>query len=80
MTPSTMTSVVLTTLTTFGLSVLAILTAVIGVAVAYLVFKFGWQRVITDQSLMIGGYYLRRKPHAGYNRFRSQEWNIKHTS
>jgi uncharacterized membrane-anchored protein YhcB (DUF1043 family) len=33
------------TLTTFGTSVLAILTAVIGIGVAYLVFRFGWRKV-----------------------------------
>lgn len=66
------------TLITFSLSVLAILTVVIGIGVAYLIFRFGWKRVITDQSLMLGGYYLRKVPIQGYNRFRSQSWNMQH--
>lgn len=79
MTASAIQSLILSTLTQFGVSVLAIITAVIGVAVAYLVFKFGWKRVITDQSLMIGGFYLRNTPYKGYNRWRSKKWNMEHT-
>lgn len=33
------------TLTTFGSSVVVILTAVIGIGVAYLIFRFGWRKV-----------------------------------
>jgi len=35
----------LSTLSTYGLAVLAIITAVIGIGVAYLVYKFGWRKV-----------------------------------
>jgi hypothetical protein len=38
-------SLIIDTLTTFGNSVLVILTAVIGIGVAYLVFRFGWRKV-----------------------------------
>jgi len=33
------------TLTTYGGAVLVIITAVIGVGVAYLVYRFGWRKV-----------------------------------
>jgi hypothetical protein len=32
-------------LTTFGTSVVAILTAVLGIGIAYLVFRFGWRKI-----------------------------------
>jgi len=63
---------------TLGLAVLSILAATTTIAVGYLVFKFGWSRVIKDQSLMLGGYYLRKVPIKGYNRFKSQKWNYQH--
>jgi len=31
-----------------------------------------------DESLRIGGFYLRKLPYKGYKRFHSQEWNLKH--
>ncbi len=70
-------SLIITYLGYFTASVLVILTAVIGVGVAYLIFRFGWKRVITDQSLMISDIYIRKLPFRGYNRFRSKEWNMK---
>lgn len=33
------------TIADFGIAVLAIITAVIGLGLAYLVFRFGWRRV-----------------------------------
>lgn len=45
MSASSTEALVTATLTTFGGSVLVILTAVIGIGVAYLVFRFGWRRV-----------------------------------
>jgi len=45
MTSSAMGSLVTTTLGTFGTAVVTILTAVIAVGVAYLVFRFGWRKV-----------------------------------
>jgi len=38
-------ALVTSTLGTFGTAVLVIITAVIAVGVAYLVFKFGWRKV-----------------------------------
>jgi len=76
---TTLQTVILNTLTTFSLAVLGIITAIISIGVAYLIFTVGWHRLINDQSLMLGGYYLRKKPYANYNRFHSQKWNMTHT-
>jgi len=70
-------SVILNTLSEYGVRVLVILGAVILIGVAYLIFKFG-KRLIFDESLMIGGFYMRKLPYRGYHRFRSREWNMKH--
>ncbi len=45
MTASATEALVIATLGTFGTSVLVILTAVIGIGVAFLVFRFGWRKV-----------------------------------
>lgn len=45
MTASATQALAIATLSTFGGAVLVILTAVIGVGVAYLVFRFGWRKV-----------------------------------
>jgi len=45
MTASATETLITGTLTTFGASVLVILTAVIAIGVAYLVFRFGWKKV-----------------------------------
>jgi len=62
----------------FGNSVLVIITAVISIAIAYLIFKYGW-RIMNDQSLQFFGFYVRKTPYAGYNRFRTKAWNMKNT-
>ena len=33
---------------------------------------------IHDRSFRIGGFYVRDVPFKGYNRFRSQQWNMEH--
>lgn len=38
-------NLVTTTLTSFGSSALVVLTAVIGIGVAFLLFRFGWGKV-----------------------------------
>ena len=78
MTASAMTILIGSTLATFGVAVATIISAVIGVGVAYLVFTIGWKRLFFDKSLMIGGYYVRNTPFKGYHRFRSRDWNMKH--
>jgi len=45
MTASSTEALVTSTLSDFGASVLVILTAVIGIGVAYLIFRFGWRKV-----------------------------------
>lgn len=70
-------TLIVNTATTFGVAVLAIIATTIGIGVAYLLFTVGWNRLINDKSLMIGGFYLRNVPYKGYNRFRSKSWNMK---
>jgi len=45
MTASATQALVTSTLTDYGTAVLAIITAVIGIGLAYLVFRFGWRKV-----------------------------------
>jgi len=73
-------NLMLSAITQYGLAVLGIITAIIVIGVAYLVYRFGVSRLLHDRSLMIGGYYLRNTPYKGYNRFKSQRWNMEHTS
>jgi len=73
-------NLILSAITQYGLAVLGIISAIIVIALAYLVYQFGLSRVLHDKSLMVGGYYLRNTPYKGYNRFRSQRWNNEHTS
>jgi len=73
---SLITSLIIDQLAIFGLSVLAILGAIASIAIAYLVYKYG-KRVMFDNSIILGGYYLRNTPIQGYNRWRSQSWNFK---
>lgn len=61
-----------------GKSLLIIFGSIIGILVGYLIFKYGWWKLFHDQSLEIGGYYLRKTPYAGYKRFRSKKWNMEH--
>jgi len=77
MTETQVTTMILNQLAVFGLAVFTILSSVIAVSVAYLIFHYGYKRFLTDKSLMLGGYYLRSLPVEGYNRFRSQAWNMK---
>lgn len=72
-------TLILSAISQYGQSVLAIISAIIVIALAYLVFTFGVDRLLHDKSLMIGGYYVRSKPYKSYNRFRSQKWNMEHT-
>lgn len=62
----------------FGLSLLAIVGAFLGIAVCVLIFKTGW-RYLRDESFTLGGYYLRKLPYRGYHRFRSKKWNAEHS-
>jgi len=45
MTASSMTSVITSTLGDYGTALVTILTAVIGIGLAYLIFRFGWRKV-----------------------------------
>jgi len=45
MTTASTTEIITGAFTTYGGAVLTILTAVIGIGLAYLVFKFGWRKI-----------------------------------
>jgi len=55
-----------------------IVVSVVGVIVAFFVLRQGI-RYFTDQSFSLGGFYMRKTPYKGYNRFRSREWNLQNT-
>lgn len=78
MNATTATSLLLTSLNDFGLSILVILGAVLIIGIGVLIFHYGWDRLAHDQSLEIGGYYVRNLPYKGYKRFHSKKWNMEH--
>jgi len=47
-------NVILSTLSTFGEKVLIIITATVGIGLAYLVFSYGWQRIKFSMSVREG--------------------------
>lgn len=62
---------------------LAILATTLAVPVSLFVFRWGWgevKRALTDESYTIGGFFVRKVPYAGYNRWRSRKWNMEHTA
>jgi len=72
-------SIILQAIAEYSLSMIAIIGTIITVIVGFLVFKKGIHALVNDQSLMIGGFYVRNTPYKGYNRFRSRKWNMEHT-
>jgi len=51
------------------------------VAVGILVIPWGFKnllRMAGDQSLSIGGFYVRNLPYKGYKRFHYRKWNMQH--
>jgi len=50
MTTSAMTTLITNTLTSYGGALLVIFSAVVGIGVAYLVFRFGWHKVKSSTS------------------------------
>lgn len=75
---TSITSLITGQIASFGLAALAVLASLVVVMVGLLVFRFGWYKLLHDQSLEIGGYYVRKTPYRGYNRFRSKAWNMAH--
>ncbi len=62
-------ALITSSLSTFGVSVLVIITAVIAVGVAYFIFKFGWSRVKTALGTSeIGSFYAPKGKGKPYNR------------
>lgn len=68
------------TITAFGAQVLIVLSACLGVYVAYYLFNFAlhWIKGTTgtNWAWLDRHTYL---PYKGYNRFRSRSWNMEHT-
>jgi len=84
MTYSDTTNLILSKISDYGTQLVLILTAVIGIGLAYLIFSFGWS-LVTGKSGMFTSMFPRLdraiyKPYKGYNRFRSREWNLTHTA
>jgi len=77
-------NLILATLSDFGSALLIILGAVIGVAVAYLIYSFGWSLITGKTGFFTSLFptldHKIYKPYKGYNRFRSKEWNMSHTA
>jgi len=62
----------------FSNEMIIIASAVIVVIVAFVVLKLGL-RALQDESFSLGGFYFRKTPYRGYNRWRSKSWNMKNT-
>jgi len=74
------------TLSDFGDQVLIVLSAVIGVAIAYYLFKFAINQIwhFDGTTNWLGSKWswydhLTYKPYKSYNRMRSRKWNMEHT-
>lgn len=85
MTASSTTAIILSAVSDFGLAVLAIIAGALTLGLAYLVFDFGYKTIIQGRTSMVSSKIMFLdhapfvKPYKGYNRLRSQEWNIKNT-
>lgn len=47
--------------------------------IAYQLIDIIKTAVMGDKSYRILGFYVNKVPYKGYNRWRSQEWNRRHT-
>jgi len=78
-------SLILSEISQYGLAVLAIISAIIVISLAYLVFDFGWKTIIQGRTSYISSKIMFLdhvpfvKPYKSYNRLRSKDWNINHT-
>jgi len=79
-------NLMIATLEDFGAEVLIVLTAVIGVAIAYFLFKFALNQIwhFDGTTNWLGKHWstwdhFSYKKWKGYNRFRSQKWNMENT-
>lgn len=70
-------NLIISTLNDYGISLAIILASIILILAGSLIFREGY-KFLTDQSYTLGGYYLRKVPYKGYNRFRSKKWNMEH--
>jgi hypothetical protein len=82
MTPEDATNLLVNAASEVAFSAFTILGVVLTIMVGFFVFSWGFaqvRRAAVDQSYSIGGFYVRRVPYAGYNRWRSRAWNMAHT-
>jgi len=78
---SSATQLVLGAAVDFGYAAVVVLGSVITLSLGFFIFRWGWKtllRMAGDQSLSIGGYYLRNLPYKGYSRWHSKKWNMEH--
>jgi len=68
-------SLATSTLTAFGNQVLIVLTAVIGVAIAYFLFKFAWRKIKGSVS---DGMFNKAQKHFGYKLNREHYFRNTH--
>jgi len=73
------TSLILTGVATYGISLLAILAICIVIGVGMLIYKVGKDLVYKGAFGATFDHYWKL-PYKGYNRFRSRKWNMEHTS
>jgi len=77
MTTTAITNLITSTIADYGTALFAILSAVIGIGLAYLVFRFGWHKIknstdsdrVFDEAQSHFGYRLNRKYY-----FRGTHW------
>ena len=73
-------SLLFSTSSSFSMRLLAVFVLSLGIAVGVFLIKWGWANLKRfDMSGRIGGFYYARTPYRGYNRWRSQKWNMEHT-
>jgi len=78
-------ALILQAITDFGLSVLAIISAIIVIALAYLIFDFGYKTIIQGRTSYVSSKIMFldhapfTKPYKTYNRLRSRKWNMENT-
>lgn len=85
MTATSITQLLLTSITAFGSKALIILSAVIGLSVAFLIVRWGFfgsagaGTTSRFSHLFPWIDHLTYKPYKGYNRLHSRKWNMTHT-
>jgi len=84
MTPTDISTILTTGMTTFGGQALIVLTALVAIGIAFYVFRWGWsviRRMIAGETVTRWSWLDKKlyKPYKGYNRWHSRQWNVEHT-